>query len=117
MIWGSTGCTAGVDVTAEGVEDGVPAAPKASVAPDFVLMTPAPPVEPDVVLIKPAAPVELDAEAPLVALSPETLDAVPIVEPETAAPVGTVIEPEVLGVTPDLETDALIATEPKLVVV
>ena len=156
MIWVCAGCPAGVVVSAEGVELGVPATPEAPVAPDVVLttpavpaepdfvlvtpsapaepdcvlMTPAAPVEPDVVLATPAAPVEPDSVlitpaaplelgdgAPLIVVDPDTLDAVPLVEPVAAAPIGTVVEPEILSVAPDLEAVALVAAEPKLVVV
>jgi hypothetical protein len=169
MIWVCAGCTAGVEVSAEGVELGVPVTPEAAVAPDVLLTTPAAPLEPDVVLptpvaplepdcvlmtpaaplepdvvlptpvaplepdcvlptpvapvepdfvlITPAAPVALDAEAPLIVVDPDTLDAVPLVEPEAAAPIGTVVEPEVLSIGPDLEAVALVAAEPKLVVI
>jgi len=143
MIWVCAGCTAGVEVSAEGVELGVPVTPEAAVAPDVVLTTPAAPLEPDVVLptpaaplepdvvlptpvapvepdfvlITPAAPVALDAKAPLIVVDPDTLDAVPLVEPEAAAPIGTVVEPEVLSIGPDLEAVALVAAEPKLVVI
>jgi len=143
MIWVCAGCTAGVEVSAEGVELGVPVTPEAAVAPDVVLTTPAAPLEPDCVLMTPAAPLEpdvvlptpvapvepdfvlitpaasvaLDAEAPLIVVDPDTLDAVPLVEPEAAAPIGTVVEPEVLSIGPDLEAVALVAAEPKLVVI
>lgn len=130
MIWVCAGCTAGVDVSAEGIEVGVPVTPEAPEAPDVVLTTPAAPVEPDLVLVTPSAPVkpdfvprtpaaplELEAEAPPTAVDPDTLDAEPLVEPEAAAPIGRLVEPEVPSVAPDLETVALAAAETEPVVV
>lgn len=130
MIWVCAGCTAGVDVSAEGVGVGVPVTPEATVAPDVVLTTPAAPVEPDLVLVTPSAPVEpdfvprtpaapleLDADASLTTVDPDTLDAEPLVEPEAAAPIGTVVEAEVLSVAPDVEPITLAAAETEPAVV
>lgn len=139
MIWVGAGCTAGVDVSAEGVEVGVPVTPEAPVAPDvlltapaasvepgLILVTPSASVEPDLVLVAPSAPVEpdfvpttpveLEVEAPLTVIDPDTLDADPLVESEAAVTIGTVVDPEALSVAPDLEAVTLGAAEPEPVV-
>lgn len=129
MIWVCAGSTAGVDVSAEGVEVGVPVTPEAPVAPDVLLTAPAAPVEPDFVLVipsasvepgfvpsTPAAPVVLEVEAPLTVVDLDVLDADPLIEPEAAVTLGTVVDPEGLSVAPDLEAVKLGAAEPEPVV-